>query len=209
MALEITWLGRTCFRMRGREGVVVCDPCPPSSGYKIGKLEANVVTLSLRDDPGFSHIDAMKGEYTRLDAPGEYEVGGILVTGIAVKRGDEGRAVAFIVELDGIRIATLGAGAEKIAEAERNLLEGVDILLLPVGGHGTLPPAVAADLMTGLDPRIAVPMLYKNEIETGEYEPLERFLKETGAKPTPQTKLNVTRSQLPGQLSVVVLEPKV
>ena len=47
MALEITWFGRTCFRMRGREGAVVCDPCPPASGYKIGKLEANVVTLSL------------------------------------------------------------------------------------------------------------------------------------------------------------------
>lgn len=208
MALEITWFGRTCFRMRGREGAVVCDPCPPASGYKIGKLEANVVTLSLRDDPGFSYVDAMKGGYKRLDAPGEYEVGGILVTGIALKRAEGGRAVAFIIELDGIRVATLGAGAETIGEAERNLLEGVDILLLPVGGHGTLPPAVAADVMTGLDPRIAVPMLFKNDVETGDYEPLERFLKETGAKPAPQPRISVTRSQLPGELSVVVLEPK-
>lgn len=207
--MEINWLGRSCFRIRGREGVVVCDPCPPSSGYRIGKQEANVVTISLRDDPGFSHIEAMKGDYTRLDAPGEYEVGGILATGIAVKREDGRRAVAFIIELDGIRVATLGAGAEKISESERNLLEGVDVLLLPVGGHGTLPPAVAADVMTGLDPRIAIPMLYKTEVETGDYEPLERFLKETGAKPAPQARLSVTRSQLPGELTVVLLEPKI
>lgn len=208
MALEITWLGRSCFRLRGREGVVVCDPCPPSSGYKIGKLEANVVTLSLRDDPGFSYVEAMKGDYKRLDAPGEYEVGGVLITGIAMPRAEGGRSVAFIIELDGIRVATLGAGAEKIGEAERAQLEGVDILLLPAGGHGTLPPAVAADVMTGLDPRIAVPMLYRTDSETGDYEPLERFLKETGAKPEPQPRISVTRSQLPGELTVVVLEPR-
>jgi L-ascorbate metabolism protein UlaG (beta-lactamase superfamily) len=208
MALEITWLGRSCFRLKGREGTVVCDPCPPDSGYKVGKLEADVATFSRRDELAFGSRESLKDQPIVLDAPGEYEVGGVLVTGIGIKRPDGIRTTAFIVELDGIRVAHLGVPAEKIPEAQLRDLETLDVILLPVGGHSTLTPAVAADVMTTLDPKLAIPMLYWTEAETMELEPLESFLKETGAQPTPQPRISVTRSSLPAELTVVVLEPR-
>jgi L-ascorbate metabolism protein UlaG (beta-lactamase superfamily) len=202
--VEITYLGRTCFRLKGRDGIVITDPCPPESGFAIGKQAADIVTLSRRDDPGYSYTQAITGKPMVLDAPGEYDIGGILVTGIATKRTDGTRNVVFICEIDGIRIGHLGLPAA-IAYEE---LKDVDVLLLPVGGGNSLQPNQAADIMTRIEPRIAIPMNYKAGGETLDLEPLEKFLKETGSRPEPQPRLTVSRSNLPADLTVMVLEPK-
>jgi L-ascorbate metabolism protein UlaG (beta-lactamase superfamily) len=209
MALEITWLGRNCFRLKGREGVVITDPCPPESGYTLGKVDANVVTISRKDDPGYSYREGVKTEGPRvLDSPGEFEIDGILVTGFATKRPDGIRNVAFIIELDGIKIGHLGVPAGPANAIAVDDLKGVDILLLPVGGHTSIPSAVASDVMQTIDARITIPMNFKTAQETADLDPLESFLKETGAKPEPQPKLQVSRSGLPAELTIVVLQPK-
>jgi L-ascorbate metabolism protein UlaG (beta-lactamase superfamily) len=202
--IEITYLGRNCFRLKGREGAVITDPCPPESGFHIGKQTANVVTISRKDDPGYSYFEAVGGDPMILDAPGEYEIGGILVTGIAAKRADGTRNVMFIHEIDGIRVGHLGLASTPNLEEFKD----VDVLLLPVGGANGLAPNMAADLMTKIEPRIAIPMNYKTGGETLALEPLESFLKETGAKPEPEAKISVSRSGLPQDLTVMVLEPK-
>lgn len=210
MALEITWLGRTCFRLKGREGTVLTDPCPPVSGYKIGKVECDVATVSRIDDPDFNYVEAVKDGGKVLNTPGEFEVRGILVTGIAMKRGEGERNIAFIIELDGIRVGHLGVPPATLTAAQLDGIKGVDILLLPVGGGGQLSivAAVAADLMTTIDPRIAIPMLYKTDVETLDIDPLDRFLKETGVRPEPQPRFQSTKTQLPSELSIVVLQAR-
>ncbi len=204
MALEITFLGRTCFRLRGRECTVLMDPVPPDSGFALGKQQADIVTLSCPGDPRYGARELVGGEPMVLDAPGEYEIRGVLVTATAMRRADGSRTVSFVVELDGIRVGHLGLPASvNVAE-----LKDVDVLLLPVGGDGSLSAVAAADVMTRVEPRVAVPMHYRVGPETLELDPLEKFLKETGAKPEALPKLSVTRSGLPADLTVVVLEPR-
>lgn len=204
MPIEITYLGRNCFRLKGRDGTVITDPCPPESGFTIGKQTAEVVTISRRDDPGYSWSSGVGGDPMVFDAPGEYEIGGILITGVATKALDGTRNVVFISEIDGIRVGHLGLAASVSLEDLKN----VDILLLPVGGSNALAPNLAADLMTKIEPRIAIPMNYQVGGEKLPLEPLTTFLKETGTKPEPQAKINVSRSGLPSDLTVMVLEPK-
>lgn len=205
--MEITWLGRNCFRIRGREGVVITDPPPPASGYRIGKPPAEVVTVSNRDEPGYSSVESVGGTPVVLDAPGEYEIGGILVEGVATKRGDGRRNMVFVCELDGIRVGHLGllAGAPDTDVMEQLK---VDVLLLPVGGANSLGGRAAQDVMTAIDPNIAIPMNYKTDSEKMDLEPLDRFIKETGAKVEPQVRLQITKSGLPSDLAVMVLQPK-
>ena len=204
MPVEITYLGRNCFRLKGRDGCVVTDPFPPDSGFTLGKQTADVVTVSRRDEPGYAYSEGIGGSPMVLDAPGEYEIGGILVTGIGTKRSDGTRNVIFVSELDGIRVGHLGLATSAALED----LKDVDVLLLPVGGMNGLGPNLAADLMTKIDPRIVIPMNYAAPGEKLPLEPLENFLKETGTRPEPQAKISVSRSGLPTDLTVMVLEAK-
>lgn len=208
MAIEITWLGRTCFRIRGREGVVLTDPVPADGSYRPGKPAADVVTLSRREDPSISAPEIVAGDPRVFDAPGEYEVGGILITGAATRLAGGERNVCFVIEMEGIRIGHLGlpyADAKAAAPAE---FEGVDVLLMPVGGAPSLSGRQAADLMTALDPSVAIPMYFRTEQEQLEIEPLERFLSEAGTRPEPQPRFSSTKAGLPEHLSVVVLQPR-
>lgn len=208
MAVEITWLGRTSFRLRGREGTVIMDPAPASSGYKIGKVKASVVTLSQRDDPEFGDPTLVGGNSRVLDAPGEYEVGGVLVTGVELSASEEGRKMAFICELEGVRVCHLGAMAATENPTLATGLEDIDVLLMPVGNGPSLTGRQAVDLMTKVDPSIVIPMFYKTEQERMDLDPIDRFLSETGTKPEPQTKFSITKASLPDALTVVVLQPR-
>jgi hypothetical protein len=51
-------------------------------------------------------------------------------------------------------------------------------------------------------------MNYKVGPETLPLEPLESFLKETSSRPEPLAKVSVSRSTLPQDLTVMILEPK-
>ena len=44
--MEITWLGYSCFRLKGKNVTVITDPCPPELGYTLERQNANVVTVS-------------------------------------------------------------------------------------------------------------------------------------------------------------------
>jgi L-ascorbate metabolism protein UlaG (beta-lactamase superfamily) len=207
VAIEIQWYGRTCFRIRGREGVVVTDPFPPDSGYKLGKLSANSVTVSNRALAAYSYAAGVGDEPKVFDAPGEYEVGGMLIEGVAMPGMDGARNIGFIIEVEGIKVGHLGLPSPTGFKTPEQFGE-VDILLMPVGGGGSLAPAQAADLMTSIDPPVTIPMHYKNDQEKLELEPLAAFLREAGTKVEPQPRFQTSRSGLPAELTVVVLEPR-
>jgi L-ascorbate metabolism protein UlaG (beta-lactamase superfamily) len=207
--MEIYWLGHGCFRLRGRDATVLTDPCPPSTGYKIGKVNTDIVTIS-RDHPESSHRAAAAGEAGFLDSPGEYEIAGVLITAVDTDRADRddgfSRNLAFVVDIDDIKVCHLGDIQRVPSGDEVEELSGVDILMVPVGGGRVIGAAKAAELVSLLEPKIVIPMLYKTDASTGDFESVDHFIKEMGveAKP-PEQRLNITRSGLPEDTSLVLL----
>lgn len=184
------------------------DPLPSDSGFKPGKLTADLVTLSRANDPQFGDPGTVGGSPRVLSAPGEYEIGGVLATAVALPYDDGSRNVAFVVEIEQVRVAHLGLLPSEGKVTIPEELEDVDIVLLPAGDGPSLNGRQAADLITAMDPSVAIPMLYKTDQEKMELEGLDKFLSETGAKPEPQTRYSVSKSGLPENLTVVVLQPR-
>lgn len=211
--MDITWLGHACIRLRGKEGTVLMDPCGRSTGYTIGKQTADIVTTS-QQDAEHSSIESISLPYRLLNAPGEYEVGGILVRGIQThpqnKDGNgakPARNVAFVVELDDLRVCHLGDLDHTPKQSEIEELSDIDVLLTSVGGHGALDAAGAAEVISMLEPRVVVPLRYQTESAALPLDPLETFVKQMGIPvPTSQAKFTVARSTLPEGTQVVVLE---
>jgi L-ascorbate metabolism protein UlaG (beta-lactamase superfamily) len=125
------------------------------------------------------------------------------------KGAQRGKNTVFVIDVDDVMICHLGdlghvLTAEQVAE-----INGVDVLLIPVGDVSTIDAVQAAQVVRQLEPKIIIPMHYKTEAEKKDLETAERFLKEMGVKEAvPQPKLSVNKSSLPLTMQVVMLSYK-
>lgn len=208
--MELTWLTHSCFRVRGREAVVVTDP-PGKDWGSMGGLQADIVTISHRH-PGHGNLAAVTGEPLVVDRPGEYEIKDVAIRGIATyhdaEKGERrGKNTVFLMELEAITVCHLGDLGHVPSASQTEDLGNIDILLVPVGGGSTIDAAKAAETVSLLTPKIVVPMHYQDPRVRTDLEPLERFLKEMGVtESVPQQRLNLSKGQLPAETQVVVLE---
>ena len=219
--MEITWYGHSCFRLveRGMASVVT-DPYDESLGYPALRLKADIVTVS-HAAPGHSNTDAVKGESRALTGPGEYEIGGVFITGIPTAKAqaeagkkkkpaaDAKSNTVFVFDYDGLTVCHLGDLDHVPSQAQIEALGEVNVALVPVGGGGGLNAAQAAEVISLIEPAIVVPMHYRTETGSRDLEPVSKFLKEMGLGATkPEPGLKVTRSGLPEETHVVLLECK-
>src|SRR3954451_11448960 len=143
MHMDIYWLGHGCFRLRGSEATVITDPAAPSTGYKIGKLPAEIVTLS-SEDPQSSYLQAIQGEPKVLRSPGEYEIAGVMMNGVPTPpdpKAPQVRNTAFVFEMDDVRIVHLGNIAQIPHADDVETMGGADVLIVPIGGGMVLDVA--------------------------------------------------------------------
>ena len=211
--MEISWLGHSCFRIRGSQATIITDPYPPDLGYSLGKPTARIVTVS-HQHPGHSYVQGVGAEHKLVRGPGEYEISGVLIIGTATFHdGEEGKKrgknTIYLIEVDEVSICHLGDLGHVLNDEQVEELGNIDVLLIPVGGVSTLNATLAAEVVRQLEPKIVIPMHYQTEALKRQLEPVEKFLKETGVHDiTPQAKLSVTRTNLPLTMQVVLLEYK-
>ena len=218
--MEITWYGHSCFRLTERNyATVVTDPYDSKSiGYDSLKLRSDIVTVS-HDAPGHNNRDSVKGTSHVIDGAGEFEIGGVFITGVQTDGGGSGkknskkddgasaRNTIYVFDYDGITVAHLGDLKEVPTQSEIELLGTINVALVPVGGGGGLNAAKAAEVISLIEPNLVIPMHYSTPVATVSLDSLNKFIKEMGlSKADTQPSLKVTRSGLPNETHVVVLD---
>jgi L-ascorbate metabolism protein UlaG (beta-lactamase superfamily) len=210
--MEITWYGRACFRLKGREATVITDPCPPSTGFVAGKHEVDLLTIS-HAHPDHAYTRSITAGLT-LTRPGEYEYRDLLVTGVRAfhdgERGQQrGENMVFAVEIDGVHVCHLGDLGHLLSEEQLAELGPIDVLLVPVGGETTITPAEAAEVVAQVSPKIVIPMHFATDGASADLLGPERFLHELAvSEPIRQPKAVVHASSLPEESQVVLLEAR-
>ncbi|MBA4379882.1 MAG: lactamase [Anaerolinea sp.] len=226
--MEITWYGHSCFRLTEKKmATVVTDPFDAESvGYEPLKLKADIVTVS-HDAAGHNYLQAVKGYSRAITGPGEFEIGGVFITGVQTdghgkKASEQPRNTLYVFDYDGLTVAHMGNLRQVPTQAEVEALGTVNIVLVPVGGStvraasngGTpvrdgsgLNAAKAAEVISLLEPDIVIPMHYHTPGVKVPLDQLDKFMKEMGlheAETMPN--LKVSKSSLPDETKVVVLE---
>lgn len=215
--MDIFPLGHASFRLRGKQATVVTDPYDSNLvGLKFPKnVEADIITVS-HAHPDHNFIGNIGGTPHIISGPGEYEIKGVSVIGIPTYHDAEdgkirGKNTVYRIEIDGLKIAHLGDLGHVLTSVQVDLLDGIDILLVPVGGFYTIDAAKAMQVISDIEPRIVIPMHYRtvghNEKEFGEVQGIETFLQmmnKTGIVPVP--KLVVSKDKLPTEMQIVILE---
>ncbi|MBG0786323.1 MAG: MBL fold metallo-hydrolase [Anaerolineaceae bacterium] len=185
--MDITWHGNSCFRIIERGmAAVVTDPYDPEIvGFDYGKLRADVVTVSC-DKPEHNYVKGIRSKAFEITGPGEYEIGGVFITGVRINGGkrkkdsDEIRNTIYVIDYSGLTVAHLGELNSVPSQTEVEGLGEVHVALVPVGGETSLNAAKAAEVISLLEPRIVIPMHYGAPENKLELAPLSKFLKEMG-----------------------------
>ena len=210
--MEIIWYGHSCFRLKTRGAIVATDPCGKDVGYDVPQLHAHIVTISL-NHADYNNRSLVRGDAKFIDGPGEYEVKGVFVTGIATemkrsKEGERSRNTIYLFEFeDELTVCHLGNLDHVPSQAQLQTLSDVDVLLIPVGAVTTISPGQATEVIGLLEPRIVIPMHYKTKAVKERLQPVSSFLREMGLPEiSPRTSLEVSKDNLPSETQVIVLD---
>ncbi len=208
--MDITSFGQSSFKIKGKTATLVTDPFDsPFTGLKFPKhIEANIVTVS------HSHEDhnataQIEGNPFIVAGPGEYEIKGVGIVGISSHHDSEKKELNTIyrIEMDDLSIVHLGDLGRMLTSDEVDELNGVDILMIPVGGTYTIDASQAAKLVSEIEPSIIIPMHYLRPGLKFDLAPVSAFLKEMAQETvTAQPKLIVSKAKLPEQKQIIVLE---
>lgn len=180
---------------------MVTDPYDKSIGLKAPNFEADIVTIS-HDHHDHSNSDSLRGKPFVINSPGEYDIKGVMVQGIPSfhddKNGAErGSNVIYRIEMDDITIAHLGDLGHSLSNEHLEELQGVDILMIPVGGTYTIDGKKAVEIVSQIEPRIIIPMHYKIKGLKENLDTADSFIKELGIKPDEEEKLKINKKDLP------------
>ena len=205
--MEITWQGHSSTRLVSGDVSLVIDPNPNAPG----SVAADIAAIT-NDDPNHSARAVITGEPKVIDAPGQYEVLGYNITGIGTPLVDDetGRKIntVYVIRAEGLAVCHLGVLKTRLAARQLDALGAIDVLIAPAGGGRALEPSNVAQLVNVLSPRIVIPVHYDEGDGDGDLAPLSTLLGHMSVEsPDPQTRLNVTRTNLPHETRVVILQP--
>jgi len=212
--MEISYLGHASFLLRYKSVRLVCDPFDKQVGFSQAKVKVEIVTIS-HDHSDHSERGMIEGEPMVIEGPGEYEIKGVSVTGITSwhdgKQGSlRGKNTIYTIDMDELRLCHLGDLGHKLDDKQLDLMDGVDVLMIPVGGFYSLGPKEALEVIKQIGPSIVIPMHYKtkehNQKAFGKLVTVDEFLKQAGLKTRKEKKLTLKKLDLPEEMEIVVLE---
>lgn len=220
--MEITYLGHSCFRIKGKKNIIVTDPFDhPRLGFKMPPTSADIVTISHHhqdhDSTAVVKATSKRSEPFLVDGPGEYEIAAVSIFGIAsfhdnssgAKRGEN---TVYVINLDGLRLAHLGDLGHKLTETQLEEVNGVDILFIPIGGTYTIDDNEAIEVIGQIEPLIVIPMHYLTKEMKSDFGiklTVDDFLKAIGEEGIKtRDKLIISKDKLPQEREIVVLKRK-
>ena len=213
--MEIRWKGHSCFEIKNKNSTIVVDPYG-DIGLGNLKVKANVVLVT-HEHSDHNNISAVvpvseESKLLVIKGPGEYEVGGVMIDGIMLPHDDKGGeergfVTAYTIHSEEITICHLGDVGAPLTTEQIDALDGVDILLIPVGGGPTVDAEAAVKIVNQIEPRIVIPMHYDEPGLKHKFDDISKFIKEIGLVPQEQETLKTTKSGLPAEeMQLVVLK---
>jgi len=212
--MYITWLGHSAFKFQDKlnaDGLTVAtDPFDPDfTGLKMPSFEADIVTIS-HDHQDHNYLKAIRKAPFIIDTAGEFEYMGVYIEGIdsyhdSEKGAKRGLNVIYRFDFSDLSVAHLGDLGQTLDDKQIERLEGIDVLLVPVGGKYALDAKKAVEVINQIEPRVIIPMHYQVPGLKFELDSLDKFIKEIGIAPEYEEKLKISKKDLPSDTTKLII----
>lgn len=201
--MHISWLGGATIKLQTKpvadDVIILLDPYKPSTGDFPRSLTADVVVATR----GEENLVTLSGTPFLLASPGECETKNVLMT--AATSQIAGQTIARL-DTEQLSIGYLGLAQKTLNDEELDIVSGVDILFVPVGGENCYDAEMAVKVVNEIEPRIVIPMAYNSDNDP-KAAGVSEFLKAIGLKAEePQSKVIIKKKDLPTEdMKVIVL----
>lgn len=207
--MELTYYGAGCVHIAMKKLKILVDPVTGEYGPD-PKAKADIILYT--QHPGKEV--AATADVT-IDHPGEYEIKNVSIEGVASRlhtQEDENmlEGTSYIISSNDTRVLVTGNIHPELSESQIEQMDGVDVLVVPVGGNGlTLDKDGAASLVRQFTPDSVVPVHYDDGATNYPIPQaaVDEFLQEMGASETqPQDSIKVTSRDTSEEVQVVPLK---
>lgn len=172
--MKLIWNGHSCFTLDTAQGALVLDPYHDNAvpGLPPLRLAADGVLCSHdHQDHGAAELVTLSGR------PCTIGVEALSTFHDDTQGSQRGLDIIHILSAEGLRVAHLGDLGCALTPEQVQALQGLDALLIPVGGFYTIDAAQAQAVVQQLNPRVVVPMHYRGDgFGYDVIGPLEDFL---------------------------------
>ncbi len=203
--MHISWLGNTAVKIQvkpfDKDVVVVIDPYRQDKGNFPRSLAPNIGLYTR----GEKNSITLSGNPFTLDAPGECEHDGVLISSV---QGHENGTTMIRIDAEQLSVGHVGLIKKQLDDKQLEVLSGVDVLLVPVGHPDGMDNEMAIKVINSIEPRIIIPIAYQSDNDI-HAKPIEPFLREMGVKENkPEPKVIIKKKDLPQEETQVIVLSK-
>jgi L-ascorbate metabolism protein UlaG (beta-lactamase superfamily) len=210
----IQYFGHNFFQITTSKGTkIVTDPLAPGM-YPTPNVSPHVVTVG-REHPNHNAVEIAQGNPIILRGLSHYgaewnrtslNVRDVFIYNLPIYQQAFGNALkgaAFMFDLGVLCIVHLGDLSHTLTPEQVKQMGRVDVALIPIGGVFTMPPETAREVLAQLNPKIAIPMHYRDSSYI-----LESFVQGLATRRLNTDTLLVSKATLPKKTEIVVLRPR-
>jgi L-ascorbate metabolism protein UlaG (beta-lactamase superfamily) len=207
----IQYFGHNFFQITTRHDTrIVVDPMAPGR-YPTPHVTPHVVTVG-REHPNHNYVQLAQGNPLILRGLANHgaewhrvstQVREVFIFNVPIyQNGFAGalKGAAFVFALDTLCIVHLGDLSHPLTAEQLQEIGQVDVALIPIDGTYTMGPDVAREVLQQLNPRLAIPMHYRNNRAL-----VEAFVQGLTTRRLDSDTLLVSKSSLPSATEIVVL----
>ena len=188
---KIYWAGQSCFQIsvsssKDNSADIVIDPYDESIGLKLPNLSADIALVT-HNHKDHNNVKDLKGTPFVIQGPGEYEIKDVFIQGIPSFHDDKdgkerGQNTIYVIEAEDMKFCHLGdLGQKLLTDEQLEKIDGVDVLMIPVGGGNyTIDSSAAQKIISQIEPKIVIPMHYALPKLKVELDDVSKFLKTIG-----------------------------
>jgi L-ascorbate metabolism protein UlaG (beta-lactamase superfamily) len=160
--MDAQFYGADCIVLSTKQARVVIDDNLADLGKKTVTKAGDIVIFT------GAHGETAAEPKITISQPGEYEVSGIAIQGIAVRghmeeEGSKGSTM-YKISFDDLRILVTGHIYPELTDSQLEAIGPVDVMFVPVGGNGyTLDGIGALKLIKKVEPKLVIPTHYASE----------------------------------------------
>ena len=173
--MKVTYIGHACFKVEAQGYTVIFDPYADGSvpGYGPVREEADLILCS------HEHRDHGARQCVTLKEGGKNP---FRITEIATWHDDakgtlRGNNIICILDDGDLRIAHFGDLGCLLTAEQKTQLQGLDAVMIPVGGHYTIDAKTAKKIVDEICPKVVIPMHYcGDDFGYDVIGPVDRYL---------------------------------